>query len=333
LLPALKRSNPTQRYERNPLEISTVQKAAIVKSATMSLFGGLLGANPTATVTINGNASLEGYRDRVTDKKLPAYQRGDNISGKFEIAPPPGKSITHQGIVIAVYGDYQTKTGEKLGRFFERTQFLQPPGELTASFNSDFTFDRLEFPTCTFYGRELQVVYGVELKVVRRLKDFVQQNEFLLFFFDTAAKNPPIHNEIGMTGVLHIEFVFSHGSFDCQGVAIGVAYLLLVKLRIVHMQISLYCSESYENQGRVIKERTVVKSVEIMDGAPVRGDNIPIRFFLGDCNLWPYVPFKDSAIKVEWYLRAQMTDENGKKYYKSLKAQFVRHPPTAEATE
>jgi hypothetical protein len=59
---------------------------------------------------------------------------------------------------------------------------------------------------------------------------------FLVFFFNTAAKSEPIHKEIGLTGVLHIEFVFAHGSFDCQ----DVAYLLLVKLRIIHTQISLW---------------------------------------------------------------------------------------------
>jgi vacuolar protein sorting-associated protein 26 len=290
----------------------------------MSLFGGLLGANPTATITIHGNPSLESYRSRVTTKPLPAYERQDTITGHFDLTPPPGKSMTHQGIALCLYGDYQSKTGDKLARFFERTQFLQPPGDLSSGLSSDFKFDNLAFPTCSFYGRELQVVFGVELKVVRRLKDFVQQSEFLLFFFDPTSRTEPIHNEIGMTGVLHIEFVFAHGSVDCQEVVIGAAYLLLVKLRIVHMQISLYLAEQYENAGKVIKERAIVKSLEIMDGAPVRGDNIPIRFFLGDCDLWPYCQFRDSALKVEWYLRAQMTDENGKKYYKRLRVEFVR---------
>jgi vacuolar protein sorting-associated protein 26 len=297
----------------------------------MSLFGGLLGANPTAIIKIFGNETLISYRESVTKKNLPAYERQDVVNGHFELIPPPGKTVSHQGIALCVFGDYQTKAGEKLGRFFERAQYLQPPGELTAAISSEFSFDKLAFPTCTYYGRELDVVFGVELKVVRRLKDFVQESEFIVFFFDAIAKAEPIHNEIGMTGVLHIEFVFTHGTFDCQDVVIGAAYLLLVKLRIVHMQISLYCSESYQNVGRVIKERVIVKSIEVMDGAPVRGDNIPIRFFLGDCNVWPYVPFQDSAVQVEWYLRAQMTDENGKKYYKRLRAQFVRRPP-AKAT-
>jgi vacuolar protein sorting-associated protein 26 len=293
----------------------------------MSLFGGLLGANPTATITINGNRELESYRDTVTTKKLPAYDRQDVVSGRFELTPPPGKSVTHQGITLLVYGDYQTKAGEKLGRFFERSKYIAPPGELTSALTEGYEFDRLSFPTCTFYGRELEVVWGVELKVIRRLKDFTQQSEFLVFFFDAVAKTEPIHNEIGMTGVLHIEFVFAHGNCDCQGVVVGAAYLLLVKLRIVHMQISLYLSETYRNLGREIKERTIVKSLEIMDGAPVRGDNIPIRFFLGDCKLWPYIQFPDSAVTIEWYLRAQMTDENGKKYFKRLRVNFVRRPP------
>jgi hypothetical protein len=34
----------------------------------MSLFGGLLGANPTATLTVAGNPALEAYRGMVTGR-------------------------------------------------------------------------------------------------------------------------------------------------------------------------------------------------------------------------------------------------------------------------
>jgi vacuolar protein sorting-associated protein 26 len=291
------------------------------------MFGGLFGANPTCELKVDGNPSLASYRSRVVSRDLPAYQRDDKVTGSFKLAPPPGKTVVHQGIILAVFGDYQAKTGEKWGRIFERVQHLAPPGELLTPLSSPFTFERLQFPTASYYGRDVSVVFGVELRVIRRMRDFMEQSEFLVFFFDRGSKLEPIHNEIGMTGVLHIEFIFAHGSFDCQDVVIGAAYLLLVKLRIVHMSISLYCQETFSAVGRTVNQRTVVKTIEVMDGAPVRGDNIPIRFFLGDCDIWPFNDFPDSALKVEWYLRAAMTDENGKRYYKRLRALIVRRPP------
>jgi vacuolar protein sorting-associated protein 26 len=286
----------------------------------------------TARMRVNGNPDLVAYRDRVTDKQLPAYRREDKVTGHLTVSPPPGKTIKHQGIVLSIYGDFQGKDGDKWSRFYERVQYLAPPGELATVFASEFSFDRLQFPTASYYGQHVDAVFGVEVKVIRRLKDFLQSSSFIVFFFEATSREQPIHNEIGMTGVLHIEFIFSHGSYDCRDVVIGAAYLLLVKLRVVFMQVSLYCVENYQRGAQLVK-RSIVKSIEIMDGAPVRGESIPIRFFLGDCDIWPWTDFPDSSLKVEWYLRAQLIDENGKKYYKRLRALIVRKPPAPAAAK
>jgi vacuolar protein sorting-associated protein 26 len=299
------------------------------KSAKML---GLFQANPTCEIQVSGNPDLVSYRDRVTTKGLPAYRREDKVTGHLSLIPPSGKTIKHQGIVLSVYGDFQGKDGDSWSRFYERVQYLAPPGDLLTTFSTDFSFDRLQFPTASYYGQYVDAVYGIEVKVIRRLKDFLQSSSFIVFFFETTTKEQPIHNEIGMTGVLHIEFIFSHGSYDCQDVVIGAAYMLLVKLRVVHMQISLYCVENYQRGAQVVK-RNIIKSIEIMDGAPVRGESIPIRFFLGDCNIWPWSDFPGSALKIEWYLRAQLIDENGKKYYKRLRVLIVRKPPATFTSE
>ncbi len=93
------------------------------------------------------------------------------------------------------------------------------------------------------------------------------------------------------------------------------------------MSISVYRNETYESDSTFFKKRTVVKTYEIMDGAPVRGDNIPIRVFLSDSDIWPFFPFPQSHLKVEHYLRVQMIDENGKKYFKRMKIRFDRFAP------
>ena len=291
------------------------------------MFGGLFGKKPQISIEIDGNPSLNEYRDRVTNLGLPAYVQGDKVTGRLELLPVPGKSLSHQGIVLTLFGEFREKDGGKLMRFFERQQYLAPTGELTVPVKTDFSFDKIRFPTASYYGQAFDAVYGIELRVVQRLKDTVHSSNFLVFMFEETTENLPIHNEIGMTNVLHIEFIFSHSQFDCHGVVIGAAYLLLVKLRIVHMQISLYVMETFERGGKYIKKRSILKTCEVMDGPPCRGDHIPIRFFLGDCDVWPYVPFRDSPAKVEIYLRAQLTDENGKKYFKTLRAKIIRFRP------
>ena len=92
------------------------------------------------------------------------------------------------------------------------------------------------------------------------------------------------------------------------------------------MQLNLYRVESYNSEDTVFKKKTLVKQFEIMDGPPVRGECIPIRIFLANEKIWPFIPFRGCPLKVEHYLRAQLTDENGKGYFKRLKLEFIRYP-------
>jgi vacuolar protein sorting-associated protein 26 len=83
-------------------------------------------------------------------------------------------------------------------------------------------------------------------------------------------------------------------------VVIGAAYRLLVRLRTAFMQIWLYCIEEYRAGARDMRERKVARSIDVMDGGPARGDNMPIRFFFGDCGTWPFNEFAGSSLNVEW---------------------------------
>ena len=291
------------------------------------MLGKLLYNNPTVKIDIKGNESLEGYKKIYSKLDYPAFLKTDNIHGHLRVEPPPGKVDSHRGITLTVYGQYVTKTGEFLSRFFERAQHLAPIGDLATPIDTDFSFDNLDFPVSSYYGQTINAEYGIELKVMHRLSDFKYTLPFLVFLFHPTSVQEPIHNEIGMTNVLHIEFVFPQADFDCREVVIGAAFFILVKLRIVNMNVSLYCVETYENGAKFIRERTIVDTSELMDGAPVKGDNIPIRYFLGPFDIWPYIAWKGSPLKVDYYLRSQMIDENGKKYYKRLKVNIVRKCP------
>jgi vacuolar protein sorting-associated protein 26 len=68
-----------------------------------------------------------------------------------------------------------------------------------------------------------------------------------------------------------------------------------------------------------------LKTIELMDGAPVRGELIPVRAFISDINLWPFVSFPGSPLTVEHYFRVSMEDENGKQYGKRLPIDFGRY--------
>jgi vacuolar protein sorting-associated protein 26 len=287
---------------------------------------GLLEKKPEISLAIKGNDSLVSYRDLVCSLPFGAYTAGDRVEGNYTVTPSRGKASSHRGVTLVLFGDFQTSSGHRLSRFYERVQYLAPVGKIT-QLSAPFSFDNVNFPTGTYYGPTMKAVYGVEIRIKRRVNDWTQAAAFLVFLFDDKPNTMPIHNEIGMTNVLHIELVFARRDFDCRASVVGAAYFLLVKLRIIHMQVLLYCEERVERAGRGSADKNILKTWEFLDGALVRGDSVPIRLFLGECDIWPYRPFPDSALKVDWFLRAQLTDENGKNYYKRLRVRIVRARP------
>jgi vacuolar protein sorting-associated protein 26 len=87
-------------------------------------------------------------------------------------------------------------------------------------------------------------------------------------------------------------------------------YFTLVKLRIVYMTMTFYRIEEYRADLTVMQSKEVLKTYDLMDGTPVRGEMIPIRIYMTDLNIWPYLEFNGSALKVEdiaWTLQCSHT--------------------------
>lgn len=291
----------------------------------------LFQTNPSVTINVNSNTTLENYRDNVLKTNLPILTANDKVTGHLDVTPPPGKAVSHKGIILQVIGEFRRTDGEVINRFYTKKQELVPAGELRTPISNDFTFDNVNFSTGTFFGSAINVVWSVQLVVVHTLVDFKQETQFTVVLFDkrpASTEVQPIHNEVGIKNVLHIEFVFPSPKIDCTDAMVGSVYFILIKLRIIHMALTLYRVENYSSDDVFIKKKTELKTIEIMDGAPVRGDSIPIRFYIGEAGIWPFTPFKGSHLKVEHYVRAHLTDENGKKYFKRLKVEFGRFMPS-----
>jgi vacuolar protein sorting-associated protein 26 len=279
---------------------------------------------PTVSIKLNGNAALATECSSFTSLQLPFFAETDNVSGVITIDPPPGKTIAHKGIVIELFGEIRTDKDAPLHRFFTRKQVTRPEGEFADTLNLDFIFEKLRFPCSTYFGTAANIVYGLEFRIIRRLSDFVQQSNFLVVIFRTKPEPVPQHKEVGIANLLHVEFVFPELYFDVRDAVIGSVYLILIKLRLTYMAVTIYRLETYEQDAASFRQRTALKTIEIMDGAPVRGDLIPIRVFLAESNIWPFQKFKGTPLSVEHYMRAEMVDENGKHYFKRMTIQFDR---------
>ena len=68
---------------------------------------------------------------------------------------------------------------------------------------------------------------------------------------------------------------------------IGKIYFLLVRLKIKHMELEVRRRESTGTGSDLYNESETITKFEIMDGAPVRGECVPVRLFLSSFDLTP----------------------------------------------
>lgn len=63
-------------------------------------------------------------------------------------------------------------------------------------------------------------------------------------------------------------------------------------------------------------ESETITKFEIMDGAPIRGETIPIRLFLGGFELTPTFRDVNKKFSTRYYLNLVLIDEENRRYFK-----------------
>lgn len=101
----------------------------------------------------------------------------------------------------------------------------------------------------------------------------------------TSNKN--IKMEVGIEDCLHIEFQYNQEKYHLSDVILGNIHFLLAKIKIQHMDIELIRKEYVGEPGKEVVEQEVLGKFEIMDGMPVRDENIPVRLYLRPYDLTP----------------------------------------------
>lgn len=74
------------------------------------------------------------------------------------------------------------------------------------------------------------------------------------------------------------------------------------------------------------KSETITK-FEIMDGAPVRGESVPIRLFLNGFDVSPTFKSVHNKFSVKYYLNLVLVDEEDRRYFKQQEVQLWRKAP------
>eukprot|EP00438_Fugacium_kawagutii_P001529 Skav207807 [mRNA] locus=scaffold381:220598:227597:+ [translate_table: standard] len=96
--------------------------------------------------------------------------------------------------------------------------------------------------------------------------------------------------KVGIEDCLHIEFEYDKSKYHMKDVIVGKVYFLLVRIKIKHMELNIIRRESTgtgaASAGQQTDNETLTK-FEIMDGAPVKDQCIPVRLYLNGFDLTP----------------------------------------------
>ena len=110
-----------------------------------------------------------------------------------------------------------------------------------------------------------------------------------------------------------------------KDVVVGKVYFLLVRIKIKHMELAIIKREAAGAGQNVSNESETLTKFEIMDGAPVRGESIPIRLFLsGFDTLTPTFRNVNNKFSVKYFLNLVLIDEEDRRYFKQQEITLFR---------
>lgn len=258
---------------------------------------------------------------------IPLYTDGDTVSGVVTITPAFGKKIDHQGIKIELLG--QIEAYYDRGSFYDfiaSVREVSGPGEIKEELKYDFEFPNVEMLNETYSGVNVRLRYIVKVSLVRSYRGSVVKD--FPFCVRNTAILPEINNsikmEVGIEDCLHIEFEYKKSKYHLKDVLVGKIYFLLVQIKLKHMELEIRRRETTGSGSNQYNETQTMAKYEVMDGAPVKGECIPIRLFLGAYDLSPTYKDVMNKFSVRYFLNLVLVDEEDRRYFKQQEIHLFR---------
>lgn len=254
---------------------------------------------------------------------LPLYKDGESVKGTVTVRPRDGKRIEHVGVKVQMYGSIDSSVDVITNSdFLSLATELAAPGVINEAVLYPFEFRNVEKQYESYRGKNVKLSYYVRVTVSRKSKaDITRDKELWVYQYSTPQDVAPPANttvkmDVGIEHCLHIEFEYLKLRFSLKEVIVGRIFFLLVRLKIKHMEISLIRRETVgSGPNQVVDSESMVK-YEIMDGAPVKGESIPIRLFLGGYNLSPTYKDVNKKYSTRTYISLVLIDEDARRYFK-----------------
>uniref|UniRef100_A0A0B7AH59 Arrestin C-terminal-like domain-containing protein n=2 Tax=Arion vulgaris TaxID=1028688 RepID=A0A0B7AH59_9EUPU len=293
----------------------------------MSFFS--FGQSAEVSIVLDGQENRRQAEIKTEDGKRDKcylYFDGETVSGKVNVTLKKSGKLEHQGIKIEFIG--QIELYYDRGNHHEFTSLVKElarPGELTQSTSYNFEFSQVEKPYESYTGANVRLRYFLRVTLVKRIADTVKEQDIVVHTLSQYPEmNTSIKMEVGIEDCLHIEFEYNKSKYHLQDVIVGKIYFLLVRIKIKYMELQVIKRETTGSGPNTFNENETIAKYEIMDGAPVRGESIPIRLFLSGYELTPTMKDINKKFSVRYYLNLVLVDEEERRYFKQQEITIFR---------
>lgn len=285
-----------------------------------SWFGGKSSQENEKIVTLNLHMpeKNEQYRLPYFFPGSIIYLHDDKIAGTVKISANR-RTINYESITISILGQYRIKSDGTLSQFCRYSKQIAATGSASNEASVDFSVRPADCQIPSFYGTFVDARYLVQATVKINGEEHTDSVPiYLLFAEEKPDKIVPFKAEVGIQNVLHVELVIQNPMFCTSDCIIGRLNFLVVKIRITNIYLQIKRQETFNNGIVSFKHDSIIAQHELLDGIPVRGDSIPIRYYMAGVKAWPYPKNSTMYLNVDYAIRLLLVDENGKHYYKDL---------------
>ncbi|KAE9556236.1 hypothetical protein FO519_000575 [Halicephalobus sp. NKZ332] len=255
------------------------------------------------------------------------YFDGESVSGEIAIKlRKRNQKYEHQGIRVDFIGQIEVYYDRgNTYDFVSLSKDLARPGELYEDTTFPFFFSNVTKSYESYVGCNVKLRYFIRVTVSRRITDVVKERDVVVHslscYPDTDVN---LKMEVGIEDCLHIEFEYNRSRYHLKDIIVGKIYFLLVRIKIKYMEIAIIRRESVGSGPSVYNENENIAKYEIMDGAPVKGETIPIRLFLAGYELGPTMRDIGKRFSVRYFLNLVLVDEEDRRYFKQQEITLYR---------
>ncbi|CAE6453965.1 unnamed protein product [Rhizoctonia solani] len=266
--------------------------------------------------------------DKERTQSCPVYYDGESVVGQVTVRVRDGRKLVHDGIKVEFVGCIELFYDRgNHHEFLSLSQELAAPGEMRQAQTFDFSFKNVEKQYESYQGINVKLRYFVRVTLSRRMADVTKERDVWVHSYRMPPdSNNSIKMEVGIEDCLHIEFEYNKSKYHLKDVIVGKIYFLLVRIKIKHMELSIIRRETTGAAPNQYNESETITKFEIMDGAPVRGETIPIRLFLGGFELTPTFRDVNKKFSTRYYLNLVLIDEENRRYFKQQEITVFRIP-------